>query len=122
VIGLTSDPSFGKIALAESFWPPIGVQLKVSRRATCEALNGLYTSLLFMAFYLHSTYNVAAVKKLSREKDIFWQTFCTECQFFPVAAAWTKRFLSNGMRAEKRLSSQPPLIFCSNAAAPAVRR
>lgn len=42
-----------------------------------------------MACYLHSTYNVASVKKSQREKMIFWQTFCTQRQFLPARPKWT---------------------------------
>lgn len=42
-----------------------------------------------MACYLHSTYNVASVKKSQREKMIFWQTFCTRRQFLPARPKWT---------------------------------
>lgn len=42
-----------------------------------------------MACYLHSTYNVASVKKSQRENMIFWQTFCTRRQILPARAKWT---------------------------------
>ena len=39
-----------------------------------------------MACYLHSTYNLATVKKLCPEMEIFWQTFCRLCRFVRAEA------------------------------------
>ena len=72
-----------------------------------------------MAFYLHSTYNVAAVKKLSREKDIFWQTFCTECRFLPAATGGTNgshKYVFKPKYPRRGLSTPVPMVLEARSA------
>ena len=63
-----------------------------------------------MACYLHSTYNVASVKKSQREKMIFWQTFCTRRQILPARAKWTNSLAIFAFRIRSDLSAPFALL------------
>lgn len=68
-----------------------------------------------MACYLHSTYNVATVKKLRSEMKIFWQTFCTLGLFMRAELQFGRFWLSHpsgsmiSENAPNSANSAPPL-------------